>query len=249
MEQNDWWKSFFSGLMVEFWVAAIPSESTSADADFFFRTLDLSPGDRVLDVPCGHGRFTLQLAARGCRVTGLDLSPEFLAAARAETGPREGAVEWRQGDMRELPWRSEFDAVLCAGNSFGYFDDGGNRAFLQAVAGALKPGGRFLLDSGWVAEALFPNFHERLELERGGIRFQAENRHEPLTGRVENLFTVEKGDRREVRAASHRVYTCREIAQLLESCGFGDLRTFGSAAGDPFVLGSPRLIIAARRLS
>ena len=95
--------------------------------------------------------------------------------------------------MRQLPWRAEFDAALCAGNSFGYFDDEGNRAFLQAVAGALKPGGRFLLESGWVAESLFPNFTERRDIEKGGIRFQAENRYVPLTGRVENVYTAERG--------------------------------------------------------
>ena len=220
MSEPDWWQDFFTGLFVEFWIAAIPPEITREDADFFFRALELSPGERVLDVPCGHGRFTLELASRGCRMTGLDLSPEFLAAARKEARRQGLEAEWHQGDMRQLPWRSEFDAAFCAGNSFGYFDD--------ARKPCVPPGGRRGPQTGRPFPpgfglgrrvALFRTSPRSGTSKEGGIRFQAENRYEPRTGRVENVYTVEKGDRRQSRTASHRLYTCREIRSCSRAPG------------------------------
>jgi SAM-dependent methyltransferase len=244
---TDWWNGFFTGLFADFWRAAIPPEMTRADVDFFEKELELAPGARVLDVPCGHGRHSLELARRGFRVTGVDFSADLLSAARRSSEEQALAIEWVERDMRDLPWRGEFDAALCAGNSFGYFDDAGNRAFLEAAALAVKPGGRFLLDSGWIAEALFPHFHQRLEMDVSGLRFVAENRYDPAQGRVENRFTVSRGALSETRPAAHRVYTYRELAQMLEDAGLADLAAFGSLTGEPFALGSPRLLLVGVR--
>jgi SAM-dependent methyltransferase len=202
----------------------------------------------VLDVPCGHGRHSLELARRGCRVTGLDFSADALALARQGASRNGLPVEWTEGDMRRLPWRAEFDAAFCAGNSFGYFDDAGNQSLLDGVGRALRPGGRFLLESGWIAEALLADFHERLDLKvPGGIRFRAQNRYDPAEGTVESLFTVSRCGKTLTRPGRHRVYTYRELLRMLEAAGFGDFEAFGSVAGEPFALGSRRLLLTATR--
>jgi SAM-dependent methyltransferase len=243
----EWWDGFFTGLMAELWQTVIPPEATSAEVEFFERVLELPPGARVLDVPCGHGRHALELARKGYRVTGVDGSPELLGAAERRAAREAVAVELHFRDMRDLPWSGEFDAAFCAGNSFGYFEPPGDRVFLEAVARALHPKGRFLLDSGWIAECLFPEFRERLDLESAGIRFEVENRYEPRTGCVESRFTATRGDRRESRPGRHRVYTCAGLIALLSEVGFDEFETFGTPAGDPFVLGSHRLLLLARR--
>src|SRR5262245_19352782 len=140
-----WWTTFFHGVALDLWRAAVSPEATRAQADELARLLDLAPGERVLDVPCGNGRLTLELARRGFPAAGVDLAGEFVAEAR-EHARRDGlAVRVEQADMRALPWRDEFDAAFCTGNSFGYFDDDGHLAFARAVRGALRPGGRFVL--------------------------------------------------------------------------------------------------------
>ncbi|MGH9400284.1 MAG: methyltransferase domain-containing protein [Thermoanaerobaculia bacterium] len=246
---NDWWKSFFSGLAVEFWRGAIPAEATLSDADFFEKSLSLSPGARVLDAPCGAGRFSLELARRGYRMTGVDISPEFLAAARAQAAAEGQSVLWRESDMRDLPWPGEFDAAFCAGNSFGFFDDAGNAEFLAAVARAVKPGARFLLDWGWVAESILANFHAAWDIEAGGVRFEGKNAYDPMTGRVENQYTLTRGPLTEQRAASHRVYTVSQLLAMCRAAGFTSFECFGSTDGAPYGLGSPRLLLVARKAS
>ena len=63
--------------------------------------------------------------------------------------------------MRDLPWRARFDGAFCLGNSFGYLDDEGNAAFLRAVAAALKPGARFVLETPMVLENLLGHIKDR----------------------------------------------------------------------------------------
>jgi SAM-dependent methyltransferase len=243
----NWWEHFFEGLIVDFWRAAMTPEATRAEADFFERELGVPAGARLLDVPCGDGRLALELARRGYRMTGVDLSEGFLAAAR-ETAGREGlAVSWRLSDMRDLPWRAEFDGAFCGGSSFGFLGDEGDAAFLAAVARILKPGARFVLDGLKAVEVLLPQFRERNEMDLGDIHFLGENRYDHEGGWIENRYTVIRGDRTETHLARHRIYTYREVVAMLERAGFTECRGMGSLEGDPFRLGSTRLIVVATR--
>jgi SAM-dependent methyltransferase len=245
---TDWWKDFFSGLFVDFWRGAIPAERTREDADFIEKSLAVAPGARVLDVPCGPGRLTLELARRGYRMTGVDISSDSLEYARAEASAEGLAIDWRLSDMRDLPWPGEFDAAFCAGNSFGYFNDRGNAEYVGAAARVLKTGARFLLESGWVAESILPNFRDAIDMEAGGVRFTARNTYDPLSGRVENVFSASRGNESQTRLASHRVYTVSQILRLLEEAGFGSFEAFDSPAGELYRLGSHRLLLIATKL-
>lgn len=250
--RSDWFTDFFSGLVVDFWKIALPAEVTMAEAGFLVRHLRLAPTEtaRILDIPCGHGRLAIELASRlpGARVTGFDISEQLLAAAREDAIARgvSERVAWLRGDMRRLSSSPEFDAAFCCGGSFGFFDDAGETAFLAAVAKALAPGGRFVLDASKAAECLFPAFRERHAFEKDGVRFEAENCYEPRTGRIENRYTLTRGETVETKLASHRLYTASQVCGLLQDAGFEIEDLYGSTADAPFVLGSPQLLVVCR---
>jgi SAM-dependent methyltransferase len=245
----DWFERFFAGLAVEFWRVVVPEQATAEEAAFLWKHLALSPGARVLDVPCGHGRLSVPLAALGCAVTGVDLSREFLKAARdASHGEPPGAsIVWHRSDMRRLPWRGSFDAAFCMGNSFGYLDDAGNAAFLAAVARALVPRGRFVLDFGQCAESIFPRLEPHLEVEMAGFRFAEETRYDIPAARIENVYTIEKDGQSERKLASQRVYLASDVWRLLENAGFEVLEAYGSSGEEPYGLGAQRLLTVARK--
>jgi SAM-dependent methyltransferase len=96
-----------------------PGEAT---AELAWRLLDLQPGMSVLDLACGHGDLANRLAARGCRVTGLDSSAVFLDRARADAAAAGVSVGYVAGDMRQIPWTRRFDRVVNWSTAFGYFD-------------------------------------------------------------------------------------------------------------------------------
>jgi SAM-dependent methyltransferase len=247
MVAADWWRDFFSGLPVEFWLRVPTAEQTRGEADFIEKALGLPAGARVLDVPCGGGRHALELAARGYRLTGVDLSEDFLMAARAQAMERQLAVAWQRQPMDELAWQGEFDGAYCFGNSFGYLDDAGNARFLKAVARALKPGGRFALDTGLAAEGMFPTFQERRWLQLGDLLFFSLSRYDPVRGRIDTDYTFLRDGKGETRPASFRVYMYRELCGLLEEVGFGDCAGYSSVTQEPFRLGSPRLLLVATK--
>jgi SAM-dependent methyltransferase len=244
---EDWWKDFFNGLVVDFWRAAMPPEATAAEADFYEKQLSLSPGARVLDVPCGDGRLALELARRGCLVTGVDISEEFLRAARASAAGRGLAVDWRKAEMRDLPWREEFDGAFCAGSSFGFLGDAGDLEFLRAASRTLKPGARFAIDAVKAEEILLPLSPESRVMEVEDIRFEAENRYDRATRSMESRYTITRGARRETRTARHRIYSLAEVRGMLEEAGFEEIEALGSLSGEPFQAGSTRLILVAAR--
>src|SRR4030095_11623404 len=79
----NWWEEFFEGLSVQRWLEAVPQEHTEREADRIDAALAAPAGAEILDVPCGGGRLSRALAARGYGGAGGDSSREFLAHAAA----------------------------------------------------------------------------------------------------------------------------------------------------------------------
>src|SRR5246500_5857500 len=122
---SDWWRTLFNSLSLETDGDIIENDrNTSEEVDLLIRTVGLERNDRILDLCCGQGRHSLELARRGFpRVTGLDRSRYLIRPARkrAKQGQFEGLVP--QGDARRFRLGdAEFHCVCLLGNSFGYFE-------------------------------------------------------------------------------------------------------------------------------
>ena len=247
-ERREWWETFFRGPWLRYQQSMDAPDLVAPPADFLEAVLDLSPGERVLDAPCGEGRLGREFARRGYRVTGLDATRSLLAAGRRKARAEGLDVDWVQGDMRRLPWRRRFDLALCWWGSFGYFSDEENRRHVRAVARALKPGGVFALDLH-SAETLFPSFARQTWSEREGVAVLSANHYDTETGRVETEWTLHDGAGGRPRRAtsSIRVYTLHELRALFLAEGFSECRAYGDLEGAPFELDARRLILLATK--
>ena len=239
----NWFETFFDGLAAEMWRGAITPEQTLKEAAFLERHLGLRPGQHVLDVPCGSGRHAIALSKRGIRMTGVDLSADLLAHARAG----EPEVEWVSSDMRRLPWHARFDAAYCWGNSFAYFNHDECQVFLSAVHAVLVPGGRFILESGAVSESLLPVLQAERSLLVGDIDFHSSNNYDALDGRMDITYTFARGDRKEVKPIHQWVHSAAEIRRMLTSAGLAVQAAFGDIDEQPYKLGAPHLIVLCER--
>ena len=86
----------FSDDYLYFYEESIDDEHSDADTAEILGLLDLPPGSRILDAPCGHGRIARRLAAAGMEVTGVDLTPAYIDQARADPQlPRGTVTTWR----------------------------------------------------------------------------------------------------------------------------------------------------------
>ena len=250
MADADWWATFFGGAAREAWRFAHSREENRAEARAIARLLGLEPGDEVLDVPCGEGRLALELASFGHRVCGLDASAESLKEARAAAERARLEIELACGDMRRLPWHERFAAAFCFGNSFGLFDEAGDRAFFASVAGSLRHGGRFLLECPLVAELVATHRLGRDWRILGEHLLLTESALDERSGRLEALHTfvdLSRPSSREERSASHRVYAVRELEELVRASGFAIEACLGGWDGRPFGAGSEEFLLVAAR--
>ncbi len=150
--------------------------------------------------------------------------------------------------MRDLPWKDRFDLAVCWGNSFGYLDDAGDREVLQSISRAIKPGGRLMLETGSIAETLWPQFQAQKSYQFGDIHFHAVRRYDFRQSRLHIEYQFRRGEENVAHPASQRVYTVRELCELLEAAELRIDSLWGGIDGSPLALGSPQLIVLAVRV-
>lgn len=200
-------------------------------------------GRRVLDLACGPGRHAAQLAARGARVVGLDLSLPLLARARTRTG---GTVPVVRADMRQLPFRAgTFDMIVNLFTSFGYFaEDAQHQAVLTDAAALLRPGGAFVLDflnAAAVRQGLVPREERVVGSQRVVIR-----RHIAADGHhvIKEMHLLDDGRSFVERV---RLFTGDELVTLMRNAGLDVRHRFGDYDGSAFSEAAPRAILIGLR--
>lgn len=107
----------------------------------------VQPGERILDLACGTGNAALIAAAQGAHVVGVDAAPRLLEIARQRARAANREVDFRQGDLLDLP--VEDNAVDVAVSVFGVVFASDPLLAFREIARVVRPGGRVLM-SAWV---------------------------------------------------------------------------------------------------
>jgi SAM-dependent methyltransferase len=249
---QDWTGQFFNDLYLKSYTPMLTPERTAKEVECIVQALSLQPGEHVLDLACGHGRHALELARCGYGpVTGLDFSPEALGQARADAKAQNLNVDFLQGDMRQLPFESAFDAIYNYFSAMFYWDDETHSQILRDVAKALKPGGRFLLETKNREDILrFPHPQKSWSVGTGEVAWQLQEYNVDLEGgytRTDEILLMKNGETLR-RYFQTRLYTLSETIQLLKEAGFTYQTAYGAADLSPYQANSPRMIVKAVKL-
>lgn len=219
------WKTFFDNHAKRYDENAF-THSTKAEVDFFIDLFPLGKGSKILDVGCGTGRHSVELAQRGFQVTGLDFSPGMLAVAREKASRHGVSVDLIEADATEFSL-SGFDAAICvcegAVGLLGQTDDPltHDLSIFKNIFAALRPGGGFLLTSlnGYRAIRNFRN-----EDIADGIIDPA-----TMVAEYYDDWNLPEG----VRAVKirERLFIPPETVSMLNQAGFRVDHVFGGTAG------------------
>jgi SAM-dependent methyltransferase len=249
MADTPWYKTFFGEDYLRIYEPILTPERTLRDVDGIVNVLALPQGSSILDLCCGHGRHAIPLAQRGYMVTGLDLSEVFLLEAEKVALAKGIHVDWLHGDMRNIPFENEFDAVINIFTAFGYLENQDeDQQVLKQVCKALKPGGLFLLEIIH-REGLIRHFSPHMiEHHPEGLIVLEERDFDLLTSRSKVKITMiyPNGEHKEYGHAV-RVYTLTELAQMLTNAGLKVNAYFGAWDRSALTIDSFRLILLAQK--
>ena len=201
---------------------------------FIIDATGLDSSQDILDLACGFGRHSLELATIGYRVTGLDQSADYIDEARQAAQDRNLRVQFERQDMRQLVFDSCFDVVLSLATSLAFYDEATNFDIFARIQKALRPGGMFFFDQSNMFMWIKTCMPERYGFDARTCVLSGRHVKETADGQIESGWDL-------------RLYHMPELKSLLGSIGFTFVNSFGDFDGSKFTVDSKRLITIWRK--
>jgi len=240
-----WYDTWFGSDAYEIVYRHRDDEEARTVIDLVERCASPQPGASVLDLGCGRGRHTLELARRGYNTTGIDLSEASIDDARRAATDADLAATFQVQDMREPFCNGCMDGVVNLFTTFGYFeDDAESQKAIDAMAATLRPGGWIVqdfLNPPHVVKTLVP----RDETRQDGIRI-VQTRWIG-GGRVHKTIKLSDTNRSKTFRESVRLFSRDDFESMYAAAGLDLHSVYGNYDGNPYSRESPRMILYATK--
>ena len=255
----DWWRRIFNSMYLKTDSDVVEDKQiTRNEVELFTSILSTPKESAILDLACGQGRHSIELAKRGyTNITGLDRSHYLIRKAKSAMQQEGLKITFKEGDARKLPFPPDtFDAVMILGNSFGYFESNeDDLMILREVFRVLKPEGTFLIDvadGSYLRQHYQPRSWEWIDKKYFVCRERSlANDNERLISR-EIISHVEKGIVVD-QFYGERLYTSEMVTDMLARSGykkilFHDVLESNSLRNQDLGMMERRIIMSAKVL-
>ena len=222
-------------------------QRTKTEIDFLLSKISIPDAGFILDIGCGFGRHSIELAQRGYNLVGIDPSQTMIEAARLASKGLANMPQFIQVHAEDYQTDQRFDAVLCLFTTLGQIEgDQDNHRLVGQAANLLKPGGCFILEvphREWVIKNLKTN--EGFKSPEGSTAI--ERSYDPEGSMVTEIFTIETPTESRVFLLRYCIFDVAELDNLIKSSGLITLNTYGGYQDVPLDVDSPTVVILAAK--
>ncbi|MCX6149527.1 MAG: class I SAM-dependent methyltransferase [Ignavibacteriales bacterium] len=228
-----WYEELFTNF-AESYDNQVFVKGTIGEVDFIEKEINHNKSFQIIDIGCGTGRHSIELALRGYKVTGIDLSDSQLAKANLKAKETGVNINFLKKDARNFSFPNPFDfAMMICEGAFPLMEtDEMNFMILQNAYNALKQNGKFIFTT---LNGLFPLFHSVKDFinKNSGGDETSENTFDLMTFREYSIYeTADDDGNKKSLKCNERYYVPSEITWLLKSIGFKNISIFGCEIGN-----------------
>ncbi len=227
MTASNEWEQFFDSFAPEYMNECF-TKNTVGEVDFLVERLNLAPGSSILEIGCGTGRHSVELARRGFKVTGIDISAGMLAQAESAARAAGVEIEFVQSDATKYVPARQFDAAICLCEGafclLGSGDDplSHDLAILNVISSALKPGGVVMITVLNACRHI--RMHSNADVESGLF--------DPISMTVQSTMECDTPSGRKSIVVRERSYVPTELALMFRVAGLEVDHIGGGTAGN-----------------
>lgn len=241
---------FFEGAYKHAWKGTILPGLTEAEVDFIQDIAALKKGDKVLDIMCGYGRHALELGRRECQVAAIDNLNAYVEEIKAKAFEQNLPVEAIQADVLHAKLNDTYDATICMGNSFAFFDRQDAVTILKNISSHLKPEGVFVINSWMIAEVALKYFKEKDWHYAGAYKCMLEYKYCFHPSRIESEQTIIGPDGSvEVVKGVDYIFTLDQLEEMFSEAGLKTKEVYSTPRKKRFAVGDGRVYIVAEKLA
>lgn len=226
MSQPREWQRFFDAHAANYDENPF-TKHTSAEVDFLLSLYPILPGSKILDVGCGTGRHSIELAKRGYHPTGLDFSGAMLDVAREKAQAAGVTVEWVQADATDFSFADKFDAAIClCEGAVGLTERGEDaeihdKRIFENIANVLKPNAPFVMTA----------LNAYSVIRQMKDEYIHEGRFNPATMVSNYTDEWDLPEGLTLMTINERLFIAPEVVRMLRESGFVVDNVFGGTAG------------------
>jgi cyclopropane fatty-acyl-phospholipid synthase-like methyltransferase len=242
--------SFFEGIYKHAWKKSIPNGLTEAEVDFIQDVAGLKGYGKLLDIMCGYGRHSIELAKRGINVTAVDNLDTYIDEIKTTAAGNKIEIQTIQSNVLAVNLHDQvFDAVICMGNSFNFFNKEDASNILKNLSRHIKPQGTLVINSWMIAEIAIKHFQEKSWHSAGDYKCILDYTFlfHPL--RIESEQTIIAPDNTiEILKGIDYIFTLDELESMFQNAGFRTKDLYSTPRKRKFRIGDTQIYIVVEKI-
>jgi len=256
MTRRNEWEEYFDG-HAPVYIQNSFTKNTVKEVDFLLEELKLPPGSRILDLGCGTGRHSVELAKRGYQITGVDISSGMLAEAKKAAKKAGVEVEWIEADCCDFDLGMRFGLIFFPFNSIAHLQDLESiESCFACVKNHLRTEGRFIIETFQPdlriltrdPEKRYPVTEYPDPDGKGTVIITENNVYDSATqvNRIKWYYRLKGETSERVELLNMRIFYPQELDALFHYNGFLIEEKFGHYDERPFTSAAPKQLVVSK---